>query len=239
MKVLTGIVITLAFLVIIILIAFLIRPSQENGKLVEDTNPPSTSSGDLVQYKGEFLSVELPDRWLINEVDGDTGMSAEYRTSSKYTGLTSFEIKNSNKTLVSFEGTDGVGGINICEEIYKFNDTPDPFIQNMKDFAISQNVNEPLVTDLTSKDYSEFKLFDTTVRRIGENFYFMSFENGEVIPNCGINKEIINFKNGPHFGVEASEIFKGTSYQVKFNTNLTTEDAKSLELVLKSLNYYK
>lgn len=139
--------ITILVLLLIVVLAIKLPNPVKN---IEQSSKSTSESEDINLYQGEFLSSQLPKQWSIIEFLDDSGMDSDYRTNSKYTGLTGFEILKEDTVIFAAHGTDGIGGVNVCEEVYKFNDTPGSYLSNTLSFAHEQGLKEPTVVDLSN-----------------------------------------------------------------------------------------
>lgn len=227
-------------LLVLISLALFLTLKQKSSNEVGVNPPPSnieTSNPQANQvskaFQGEHLTATIGSNWTIKELTADSEMD-ELRTNNKYAGLIGLEILFQNQPIFEMHGVDGVGGINFCNTIYKFADTPQSYIDEYNMFADEQNFERPEVIDLSNETYSEFKVFGTSVRRIKDTLYWISIDDNQSTPYCGIANEIIKFTSGPSFSA-INSTQANSNYRVSLKDTLGEGPLKELESILKSL----
>jgi len=147
--------------------------SQSDQKEISNIeNETSSSSAITTTFIGTYLTAKLPIGWSIIEyVDGEN--SDNLVDGVTYTGITGFAIMNDNNDIVfSSNGAYGIGGVSFCEEYYQFSDFNSSHYNDK--VAINTEVGEatPIIVDLSTTVFSEFKVLGTPWRRIDNNFYW-------------------------------------------------------------------
>jgi hypothetical protein len=237
-----GIVFLLALILGVVLMAQSVKTVKDQDSSGFHENPKSAQVVDQNTaskvYTSKYLTATLPENWTIREYYDNEGMDEQYSTGGNYKGLTGFAIQYNQKTLVSFKGADGLGGINFCDEIYKFKDTSAQYLSDYENFAKEQTLKPPRVLDLSAKTYQEFKIFSRTVRRINKDIYWKLDESSNSFNSaCGIDNEVINFQD-LFFGIENDSEVRLYAYHVIFeDSKLSTQEMKVLDELLSSLKF--
>lgn len=151
------------------------------------------------------------------------------------TGVTGVEIiKNSSNVVgLKLEGIGGLGGTCFCENIYKFRDTSDSFINETVACNKQIGSNPYKIVDLTEAKYDDFTIYTKRARRVGTDFYWTK-ESTYFNAYCGVNKQIIIAENTSLGFSEGGYI--NNSYQVTFNKSLSEKDLDSLTDFVSTLN---
>ena len=137
----------------------------------EDCDEEEEEASQYEEFNGEVLSsTMIPTGWRVIEyMDGEgTDSLLENET---YEGLTGLAIVNAeNIRVFSMAAVTGIGFAG-CYEYTEFADDNPSYKAQMEIDAT--DMGETLnVTDYTSTDYEEFEFLGTTVRRIGEKYYY-------------------------------------------------------------------
>lgn len=153
--------------------------TTEDTAVEEDTEETSTS----VAITGDAVSAEVPEGWdIIEYFDGDgTDMVVADTT---YTGLTGLEIVNvEDEVVFSMKAIDGIGFAG-CGDYAIFADNSDSYYQEQVD--MNNEIGETMTEhDYTNTEYSEFEWLGTTMRRIGDIYYYDTQEgNNYFEPPC-------------------------------------------------------
>ena len=147
-------------------------PGEED---CEDKDDGEEEASEYENFEGEVLSsTMIPTGWRVIEyMDGDgTESLLEGET---YEGLTGLAIVNPQDVRVfSMAAVTGIGFAG-CYDYTEFADDSPSYRAQMESDAT--DMGETLnVTDYTSVDYEEFEFLGTTVRRVGEKYFYDTLE---------------------------------------------------------------
>ena len=146
-------------------------PDEEECDTEEDTEVTS----EYEDFNGNVLSsTKIPTGWrVIEKMDG---AGTEYLLEGEtYVGLTGLEIVNpENVRVFSMMAVTGIGFAG-CSDYAEFPDDSPSYRAQMESDAteMGDTLN---VTDYTNTDYEEFEFLGTTVRRIGDKYYYDTIE---------------------------------------------------------------
>lgn len=220
-----------AFLLMIFFILF--KVSERNRTVSEKVTNEGTVVQDTseIRFQKNYVEGIIPQEWEFKEYTDNRGMYLK-TDNVQYTGLTGFEILTKQNIIFSFRGVDGVGGINVCNPIFKFRDTSDTYVLD-KISGYKEILNtevSPQVIDL-GLEYVELEMFGRKARRINSDLYWnVEGTNSKFFhPECG--NTVYTVFNFPNSTVSTGYV---QSYHIEINTTLQS-DLLKLDKVLNSL----
>jgi len=188
----------------------------------------------LDEFDGSYVTAELPSGWTIVEYEdgaGDYGLLSD----GTYDGLTAIVIRDSyGEDVFTIEATNGIGGIDACQVVYRFPDTSAAYVTDM--LATSVEVYPGAVAQNVVGDYDEFTLVGKEGRVIGSTIYWDSSEGVMSFdPHCN---NLINFpdEGGLSFHFTNGSIEDdSTSYMIKVTDELADDAVPALVGILESM----
>jgi len=214
--------------------------TSDDTDQTQDNNDQDTDD-ETESYVGDKITATVPDGWTIDELYDGEGSSM--LPDGSYVGLTGVIVRNAGgQSVFRIQAVSGVGGIDICQTIYKFDDTEESYVteyfNKTKDFNQSAipPEDDPEIVDLSDEDYKEYELLGLEVRRIRKKIYFnMSSESGVFNPACGMFENLYSFP-GLNFTYE----YLGSSstvdtYTVNFSNTIKNDELPLLDIVLGSM----
>lgn len=149
------------------------------------------------EFEGNLIKAKIPKDWeLIEYKDGDTPSEHPTLMEADYIGLTGMSINNSSgQSIFEMNALSGFGGKPNCDEIYKFDDTSQDYVDNQVEIAKEWNEKmieptpipnyEPDVIDF-GNEYSEFEFAGIEVRRVDNRLYWDHTDDETFDPACGM-----------------------------------------------------
>ena len=184
--------------------------------------------------KGQYLSAQLPQGWMLVEYYNGAGTNMLTEGVS-YTGLTGVAIKNDKGQVVfTLKAVSGIGGPSTCPKYYKFPDNNDIYMHNKATLS-QQNGVTTQVVNVTAGNYTETALLDHVLRRVkNKNIYVadMNLNDSKYESACGIDLHILQFS--PIY-FKTGGIVKEHSYQLDIQPGISESDLLKLDNVLFSI----
>lgn len=167
-------------------------------------------------YEGVHVNATLHTGWSIVELTDNAGMEMYADDGSTViTGLSGLEVYDENSVKVfSFNGVDGIGGIEACSEVGVFSDTETSHLQNIN--AANAEVGEAaaIEVDLSGEVYSDIEMLGLRMRRLGTTLYFAASDAPSAFNTlCGLNSQFVIIP-GVSFTVAQTGLapYTGSSY---------------------------
>jgi len=242
-------IILVLLIVVIIVVQALIKP-QPSSSTANITATPSqtqiatTDNLQLSTFTGKYLSAQLPKDWTIIELEN--GIGNDSISGNKVTGLTGVQIENSDGvTLFRIDAMSGIGGTTMCYKIYKFNDTPQAYIDARIDNNNANWVGEaggtpnpPEIIDLSDTTYTQIELLGHAIRIIGTTIYWNDNNyspqfNNTFVPMC--EEDGLGFPGLADISFASPSELNDHNYSAKIVGNPTEANMSALKMVLISL----
>lgn len=187
----------------------------------------------------KYVTATLPEGWSILEVED--GKSNDKVPGLGLKGLTGIQIFNSDMiTLFSVDAVYGVSGTMACPEIFKFQDTPQAYIDDRENIMQTNFVGDSAkykVIDLSSQTYIEINLLGHKIRRVGNVIYWNNTESsvnydGAFVAICD---ESVGFPGLPDISFTDQRQRTLHLYYAEIVGNPSPADLVKLDEVLMSL----
>jgi hypothetical protein len=194
---------------------------------------PTPTQITTVKYTSKYLEGSIPTGWTIKEFEN--GQGTDKLVEGNFQGLTSVKIYNEQNTEVfSVTAIWGVGGTPDCDQIYKFKDTPQGYIDEKKQLASDVGNSGSKVVSL-GDNYTEYTVLGAKTRSLAKYFYwddvYYEAQYQSFIPACGISESAVTFKDISY----QTNGTKLSDYTPFLDKNISEQDFTKLEAVLKSL----
>jgi hypothetical protein len=254
-KLLTVLLVILA-LVILIIIVYLVffrkqlSPTVGSNTDVTTTPTPAltqaaaTDNSALTTLTGTYISARFPQGWTFSELQNGEGNDS--LSGDGLTGLTGIQIQNNDGvTLFRIDAMYGVGGTSMCNQIYKFNDTPQAYIDartanNDTNWGTGAGgtPNPPGIVDLTAAAYTQLDLLGHEIRIVGTTIYWNDDTyspqfNNAFVPLC--DEDALGFPGLADISFKSPTEPNDHNYTAEIVGNPTAADLLTLEQVLRSL----
>ncbi len=210
--------------------------TNEENEIVEtqeeEKEIPTEIKPQLEKFEGKYISAEIPEGWAIEEFAEGKG-SDSLVDGVEYTGLTAFQVSIDGSEVFLLKAIDGFG-TNGCYELPHFKDSSKEYEDDNK--ALMVEMGETMkVLDYSNTTYSEFAMFDRTIRRVKTVLYFDEIEQNEYYePQCESN--LLYFKTTLFSHKNPSE---GSTYTYKISSTATEAELNQLDEILKSMKLVK
>lgn len=189
-------------------------------------------------YEDALIKADVPSSWSIVTYNNTSGMKMS--AGGSYIGFTGLEIKDGGKSVFYVGGVDGIGGTMYCENVYKFSDTEDAYVQYRLEEYKNLAQKDGVLIDLEDKAYVSLSFLNSEVRRVGNHYYFdtqtpTKYNDKYFNPECGSFEKYIYF-SGIKFKVSANNLtYDSHGYYLEYSSSLTEDEYKVLDHILESI----
>lgn len=214
--------------------------TQEDGDEyaeLDTTTATETAADTTTTFEGIYISAELPQGWTIVEYNDENG-SNMIMSGITYSGLVGLKVFNANNDEMFYlKAVDGIGGLAGCDEVYEFSDTDPAYLADGNDTTSSSGIT-PTVVDLTAETYSEYDIFNHSVRRIERFLYRDAYDSlyTGFNPGCGIDTSFFEVTSLGYDRVIAGVSETGTTYTWEIPSSAPLSDLETLDDVLENLS---
>ena len=194
-------------------------------------------------YLGAYIDAELPEGWEI--IEYEDGEGSDMLMDAEYQGLTGLSIvTDEDEEVFQVFAIMGIGGIDICDTVAKFTDTPQSYIEEINDLTTEYNTSVenpepmPVVNQIGDTEYTEVSFIDYRGRRVGNKIYWNDLDNvnlSEFHPLCGLPAGALSFDTLTFEYTSSGMADTGSSYGVRIIGDPSEATLLTLDYVVSSI----